>query len=461
MNRPIKVSVAQQHPIVGTIARRLLMFYFFVVQPIALFVLPIVRYDEFRFPATEPTYMLIVSITAWWKLGITAFGCAIAVKIWRNDSAAVRDARNFLSNSLGSALLVAALPFVLGSSSFLRTEMRQEQTAMFLIALVVYVVLALILNAIGGRKEDGFAFARKETVPAPRWRSVMSCTFASIGVFLTTAAYRAKPATIFEAAWEGNLAALQRFIQAGIDVNAVTHNANTPLHLACTRDVAQHLIDTPSTQEQNYFFHDHDFKNLPGIAAKLRRRSDPVSSWLWNEFSAEGQKVLADPGATESDLNQVVFTQLNSMLRRRVPLDSRAFANVPVSLAASNLARQNPTGIGALRLNRMLLEDAYPTEIAKWYIDSRNVLKETPLHLAAWNGRLRVADLLLQGRGYVNASNSVGLTPLDYALSAREHGRSRKWELVIELLRKNGAVASCDGVHALRGQEYATLFTTD
>ena len=117
--------------------------------------------------------------------------------------------------------------------------------------------------------------------------------------------------------------------------------------------------------------------------------------------------------------------------------------------------------MGALRLSRMLLEDAYPTEIAKWYIDSRNVLKETPLHLAAWNGRLRVADLLLQERGYVNASNSVGLTPLDYALSAREHGRSRKWELVIELLRKNGAVASCDGVHALRGQEYATLFTTD
>ncbi|CAJ1928987.1 unnamed protein product [Cylindrotheca closterium] len=48
-------------------------------------------------------------------------------------------------------------------------------------------------------------------------------------------------------------------------------------------------------------------------------------------------------------------------------------------------------------------------------LEARNELKQTPLHLAASQGRLEAAQMLLDGGVDMEATDSFGLTPLDQA----------------------------------------------
>ncbi len=84
-------------------------------------------------------------------------------------------------------------------------------------------------------------------------------------------------------------------------------------------------------------------------------------------------------------------------------------------------------------------------------VNSRDELGLTPLHLAAFRGRVRVAALLIQKGAAVNvASAGGGLTPLHCAASA---GYDR---LVVLLLKKGGRVDSRDvnGWTPLHGAAY-------
>ena len=55
--------------------------------------------------------------------------------------------------------------------------------------------------------------------------------------------------------------------------------------------------------EDSWLFSEGDFMNLSGFVAKLRTLQDPISGYLWNQFSASTQEVLTSvdvhPGATE------------------------------------------------------------------------------------------------------------------------------------------------------------------
>ena len=106
------------------------------------------------------------------------------------------------------------------------------------------------------------------------------------------------------------------------------------------------------------------------------------------------------------------------------------------------LAAGDPTGVRRLDLNRHLLEEAFPESIAKYQIDARNLLNETPLHIAAFKGRADVANVLVGRGAYLNARNNYRYTPLDYALLARQKDRDGNVDRVIALLVNHGAVAN-------------------
>ena len=69
-------------------------------------------------------------------------------------------------------------------------------------------------------------------------------------------------------------------------------------------------------------------------------------------------------------------------------------------------------------------------------VDCKNYAGETPLHIAAKSGDIRIVNFLIDNKAFVNSKTKTGETPLFYAV-AEQHLD------VIDALIKNGAVLDC------------------
>ena len=107
-----------------------------------------------------------------------------------------------------------------------------------------------------------------------------------------------------------------------------------------------------------------DFIDLPAFVAKLRTQ-DPISKCLWNQFSASTQGVLTSATSTPEEQKLALVQALDNILKGVLIYETVRFAGVALSPETLALRSQNPRGKDLIRLNRLLLEDAYPLEIAK------------------------------------------------------------------------------------------------
>ena len=159
------------------------------------------------------------------------------------------------------------------------------------------------------------------------------------------------------------------------------------------------------------WFDDKAFTNFSDFATKLREHSDPVSKWLFDNFSKETQDLLTQK-ADENRAREAVIKDLNVLLERELkqkksladkqqeketvdqkisdgdasprlqnrsqelakeiaaikidPLyDTNRFARVEISDYLKKFIAQNPQSDTRIRLNRELLEAAYPNDIVK------------------------------------------------------------------------------------------------
>jgi len=111
-----------------------------------------------------------------------------------------------------------------------------------------------------------------------------------------------------------------------------------------------------------------DIKDLPKLAARLARQSDPVSAFLWQGLSKPDQDALTNSLAsvTNQAIGQdVVLDALNKIIGESSIYESGRFKDIPLRPETSDLMKREPTGWVLARLNRMLLEDAYPAELAR------------------------------------------------------------------------------------------------
>jgi hypothetical protein len=161
------------------------------------------------------------------------------------------------------------------------------------------------------------------------------------------------------------------------------------------------------------WFSDKDFVNLSALATKLQPSptQDPVSKWLFDNFSKDTQALLTG-ARDDSRLRAALITDLNILLERELkqrdqlekklvekdaadqqaaggddserlrrkqdalakeiaairiePLyESNRFAQVTISDYLRKFIAQNPESDTRIRLNRLLLEAAYPADVAK------------------------------------------------------------------------------------------------
>lgn len=113
-------------------------------------------------------------------------------------------------------------------------------------------------------------------------------------------------------------------------------------------------------------------KDPSGLAVKLREAQDLLSQYLRTQFSLDTQKLLDEYDGSSppsSELKEALVDELNRLIQGESLYDEQCFAHVTLTEETRKLIAQNPSGAALIRLNRILLEEAYPQEIAKYLQD--------------------------------------------------------------------------------------------
>ena len=119
-----------------------------------------------------------------------------------------------------------------------------------------------------------------------------------------------------------------------------------------------------------------ELRDSTNLAVKLRDKRDPLSDYLASQLSPEMQQTLKVYDGTsplpEADQRRLI-DELNGLLRGPSLYDEQRFAQVKLTDEAQKFIKLNPQGENLIRLNRVLLEEAYPAEIARTTKYSWNV----------------------------------------------------------------------------------------
>ena len=109
-----------------------------------------------------------------------------------------------------------------------------------------------------------------------------------------------------------------------------------------------------------------EIKDPPAFATRLKEGADPVSKFLAGKLTAETQKQLTEYSGGEMPvvLKSNLVHNLNLFISTEPLYEQERFAGVTLSAHALQLAGENPKDAAMLQLNRLLLEEIYPKEIA-------------------------------------------------------------------------------------------------
>lgn len=137
-----------------------------------------------------------------------------------------------------------------------------------------------------------------------------------------------------------------------------------------------------------------DLKDPAGLAAKLRNAPDPVSHYIREQFSTETRELLEksdDSTQPPETLRDALVDELNRLLKGAGLFDENRFAQLALTAKTRGLLEQSQPGADPTRLNRLLLEEAYPREIEKGVI----VTEETrPLVIADAERAVALAGIM-------------------------------------------------------------------
>ena len=111
-----------------------------------------------------------------------------------------------------------------------------------------------------------------------------------------------------------------------------------------------------------------DLRDSKGLSDDLRRHPTPLSEYLWTRLSPNTRELVeqAQSGATaSSEVSRALTSDLNRLLEGPSLYDPQRFSGVRLRRQTLRLIERASTGAELVRLNRALLEDAYPTLIAR------------------------------------------------------------------------------------------------
>lgn len=154
-----------------------------------------------------------------------------------------------------------------------------------------------------------------------------------------------------------------------------------------------------------------DIINLRALAAKLRDAKDPVSRYLRDNCSDTARQQLReyrDDAPPSAALRDNLVNSLNSVLLGNDLYQKERFLSVKLAARTKALVESSPSGESAVRMNRFLIEDAYPAYIAG--------LEETPIDIRADSLEVDHNRNIMVGAGHVRLQKGDELLRSDHAI---------------------------------------------
>ena len=137
-----------------------------------------------------------------------------------------------------------------------------------------------------------------------------------------------------------------------------------------------------------------EIMDLPAFLKRLGVKSDPVSAHLNDQLDESTRLSLASPEKYATrDFRSALGKSLTRIVIGESIYDADRFKDVTLRPETEALRKRNRQGRELARLNRMLLEDAYPNEI--W---------QSPT--VAWRARNGILESLGAGRGVIYTKKS-------------------------------------------------------
>ena len=128
------------------------------------------------------------------------------------------------------------------------------------------------------------------------------------------------------------------------------------------------LTSVAFAQENQLLFHLEDFKDPGSLAVKLQDSRASLAKFLTSQLSAKTQQLLTAYDGTSlppSALQKELLADLNRLIQEGSLYEDQHFASIPLSEQTQKLlAQTQQSDEDLIRLNRFLLADAYPYEIA-------------------------------------------------------------------------------------------------
>lgn len=107
-----------------------------------------------------------------------------------------------------------------------------------------------------------------------------------------------------------------------------------------------------------------DFPDPSAFLTKLKTDSDSLSQFLWGRL-IEHRPDWNTANSSDDEQRRVLVESMNKVIRGGPLYDERRFACVELSPETRALKGLEPKGEQLIRLNRLLLEDAYPGELRR------------------------------------------------------------------------------------------------
>jgi hypothetical protein len=111
-----------------------------------------------------------------------------------------------------------------------------------------------------------------------------------------------------------------------------------------------------------------DLADFPSLGRKLKQPSRPFDTWLAAQLSSATQAALGidqDQGSDPAPLQRALLQDINRILRGASIYEQKRFAGIALRSETQTLISRNPQGSELERLNRLLIEDAYPMELSR------------------------------------------------------------------------------------------------